>query len=107
MTAPWPKINTVFVDSENGSRLSEPSTVRAPFTVTGTSKATGWAGLVAGAAGGVVAAEFSTSLTIGAMGHSLERDWRDDLRDAEIVHSYLFILGRAGKALYSTWVLRG
>ena len=41
MTAPLPKTRTVFVVSENGSRLSLPSTVRAPLTVTGTSSATG------------------------------------------------------------------
>src|ERR1700731_4832103 len=41
-TAPCPKIKTVFVDSEKGSRLSLPATVRAPFTVTATSSATGW-----------------------------------------------------------------
>jgi hypothetical protein len=40
-TAPCPKIKTVLVDSENGSRLSLPATVRAPFTVTETSNATG------------------------------------------------------------------
>ena len=37
-----PRTITVFVDSENGSRLSLPSMVRAPFTVMGTSSATGW-----------------------------------------------------------------
>jgi len=41
-TAPCPNIKTVFVDSEKGSRFSLPATVRAPFTVTGTSSATGW-----------------------------------------------------------------
>src|SRR5258707_14772704 len=41
MTAPLPKIRTVFVASEKGSRLALPSTVRAPFTETGTSSATG------------------------------------------------------------------
>ena len=40
-TAPLPKIKTVLVDSEKGSRLSLPATVRAPFTVTATSSATG------------------------------------------------------------------
>src|SRR5580658_2858189 len=41
ITAPLPKTRTVFVVSENGSRLSLPSIVRAPLTVTGTSSATG------------------------------------------------------------------
>jgi hypothetical protein len=41
-TAPCPNIKTVFVDSEKGSRLSLPATARAPFTVTPTSRATGW-----------------------------------------------------------------
>src|ERR1700731_4183287 len=41
-TAPCPNIKTVFVDSEKGSRLSLPATARAPFTVTGSSSATGW-----------------------------------------------------------------
>lgn len=36
-----PKTSTVLVDSEKGSRLSLPSTVRAPFTVTASSRATG------------------------------------------------------------------
>src|SRR6266850_3637982 len=41
MTAPLPKTRTVLVVSEKGSRLSLPSTVRAPLIVTGTSSATG------------------------------------------------------------------
>ena len=41
ITAPWLNTRTVLVFSEKGSRLSEPSTVRAPFTVTGISRATG------------------------------------------------------------------
>jgi len=36
MTAPLPKTRTVLVVSEKGSRLSLPSTVRAPLIVTGT-----------------------------------------------------------------------
>jgi hypothetical protein len=43
ITAPDPKTITVFVDSEKGSRLSLPSTVRTPFTVMGISSATGCA----------------------------------------------------------------
>src|SRR5207253_5129859 len=50
MTAPLPWIITVLVASEKGSRLSPPSTVRAPFTATGTSRATG-CGLVGGSPG--------------------------------------------------------
>src|SRR5215472_13460605 len=46
MTAPLPWTITVLVASEKGSRLSLPSTARAPFTVMGTSSATG-CGLVA------------------------------------------------------------
>ncbi len=41
MTAPAPNTRTVLVVSEKGSRLSLPSMVRAPFTVTGISSATG------------------------------------------------------------------
>src|SRR5580700_9829488 len=77
MTAPLPKTRTVFVVSEKGSRLSLPSTVRAPLTETGTSRATG-CGLAAVSAGteaveegrGAVsdmADESSFSLAMGAM----------------------------------------
>jgi len=41
MTAPAPNTRTVLVVSEKGSRLSLPSMVRAPLTVTGISSATG------------------------------------------------------------------
>src|SRR5580765_1454099 len=78
MTAPLPKINTVLVLSENGSRLSLPPTARAPFTVTGTSRATGcgraavssprpFAGNVTGAAAPDAAVITSFSLVIGAI----------------------------------------
>src|SRR6266850_936282 len=54
MTAPLPKTRTVLVVSEKGSRLSLPSTVRAPLIVTGTSSATGCC-LMAISLGNVVA----------------------------------------------------
>src|SRR5262249_49762377 len=41
ITAPEPNTSTVCVVSENGSRLSLPSTVRTPFTLTEISRATG------------------------------------------------------------------
>src|SRR5580700_7872755 len=84
MTAPLPKTRTVFVLSENGSRLSLPSTVRAPLTVTGTSSATGcgrlavavssWRGTGAAetavaVSGGAV--RTAVSLLVGAIGYSL------------------------------------
>src|ERR1700730_6069089 len=86
MTAPLPKTSTVFVVSEKGSRLSVPSTARAPLTVTGTSSATGCGRLAvavsskgdAGAAedreavsGGTVKTSFS--LLVIAIGSSLGR----------------------------------
>src|SRR5580658_7324790 len=80
ITAPLPKTRTVFVVSENGSRLSLPSIVRAPLTVTGTSRATGcgllpvavssWRGPAAtGTAPAVsrVAVRTSFSLLLGAI----------------------------------------
>src|SRR5208282_6706758 len=78
ITAPWTKTRTVLVDSEKGARLSEPSTVRAPLTVTGISRATGWgrtgvslAGLEGRTAGGAeavgVATGASSSFKIGAI----------------------------------------
>src|SRR5712692_4214299 len=84
MTAPCENTNTVFVVSEKGSRFSLPSTVRAPFTVTDTSSATG-CGLLGAASGRVdvprgfavtvpgVAAITPDSLTIGGMRRSLTK----------------------------------
>ena len=63
MTAPDPWTITVFVDSENGSRLSLPSMVRAPFTVMGTSSATGWGFAVESPGGPAV----SESFVVGGM----------------------------------------
>lgn len=77
-----PKTSTVLVDSEKGSRLSLPSTVRAPFTVTGSSRATGCGReavssgrneVDAGAAEEVegIAVKTSLSFVIGAINDSL------------------------------------
>src|SRR5579864_3225107 len=85
MTAPLPKTRTVLVVSENGSRLSLPSTVRAPLTVTGTSSATGcgllpvavssWRGCIGVETAddvAVGAVRTSVSLLVGAIGCSLD-----------------------------------
>jgi hypothetical protein len=82
MTAPCGKTRTVCVFSENGSRLSEPSTLRAPFTVTGISRGTGCGRVIvslgdleAGEAGVVVvvvvAEGVSASFKIGAIDYPL------------------------------------
>src|SRR5437660_11580255 len=87
-TAPCPKTSTVCERSEKGSRLSEPSTDREPFTVTGTSSATGCGragALPAGAAGipgAVGAAAFSGSFTMGVINHSLKLDLYGQARTA-------------------------
>jgi hypothetical protein len=79
ITAPWPKTKTVADFSEKGSRLSEPSTVRAPLTVTGISSATGFGR--AGASGGDLGAEtpgdegaasLSEFFTLSVINHSQE-----------------------------------
>lgn len=54
MTAPEPYTITVLVVSEKGSRLSLPSMVRTPFTLMGTSSATG-CGFAADSLGDAVA----------------------------------------------------
>src|SRR6266850_656932 len=84
MTAPLPITRTVLVVSEKGSRLSLPSTVRAPLTVTGTSSATGCCLMAVspgsaevGAGRWVVssfAAKFSFSLTVGGIACTLTKD---------------------------------
>src|SRR6267142_7252639 len=82
-TAPCPKTSTVCERSEKGSRLSEPSTERAPFTVTGTSSATGCGR--AGAAGmpGVAGAvAFSGSFKMGVINNSLKLDLYGQARTA-------------------------
>src|SRR5579859_58017 len=87
-TAPWPKTSTVCERSEKGSRLSEPSMERAPFTVTGTSSATGCgrAGApaegAAGIPGAVGAAAFSGYFTMGVINHSLKLDLYEQARTA-------------------------
>src|SRR5437899_1612316 len=82
MTAPLPKISTVLVVSEKGSRLSLPSRARAPLIVTGTSNATGCClmaasgELVVGAgrcAASSLAARISFSLTVGGMAGTLAK----------------------------------
>ena len=80
MTAPLPKIKTVFVDSEKGSRLSLPSRARAPLTVTGTSSATGCCLMaespepdVARADPSGLGAKFSASFAIGGMAGTLAK----------------------------------
>jgi len=83
MTAPLPNMRTVLVLSEKGSRLSLPSMARAPFTLTGTSSATGCCfaavspGKVAGDAGRCpisgLEGEISFSLTIGDMAGTLAK----------------------------------
>src|SRR2546429_9731142 len=84
MTAPLPITRTVLVVSEKGSRLSLPSTVRAPLTVTGTSSATGCC-LTAVSPGNVEfgagpcagsgpAAEISFSLAVGGIAGHLAND---------------------------------
>src|SRR5207302_4075141 len=84
MTAPLPMTRTVLVVSEKGSRLSLPSTVRAPLTVTGTSSATGCC-LMAVSPGCVevgagrwavsgFAAKISFSLTVGGIACTLTKD---------------------------------
>lgn len=86
ITAPCGKTSTVCVVSENGSRLSDPSTVRAPLTVTGISRGTGCgrvgvslgdfeagdAGVVAVVV--VVAESVSASFNIGAIEYPLRGD---------------------------------
>ncbi len=84
MTAPLPKMRTVLVVSEKGSRLSLPSTARAPLTVTGTSSATGCC-LMAVSPGKVVvdagrcavcglAVEILFSLTVGGIACTLAKE---------------------------------
>src|SRR5947207_13749001 len=84
MTAPLPMTGTGLVVSEKGSRLSLPSTVRAPLTVTGTSSATGCC-LMAVSPGSVevgagrwavsgFAAKISFSLTVGGIACTLTKD---------------------------------
>src|SRR6266849_7859171 len=80
ITAPLASTRTVLVVSENGSRLSLPSTARAPLTVTGTSSVTGCALLIRWPADATSEerSEFSgapgsaeLSLSVGAMSYSL------------------------------------
>src|SRR2546422_10428796 len=83
MTAPLPKMSTVLVLSEKGSRLSLPSTARAPLILTGTSNATGCC-LMAASPGEVVvgagrcaapalAVKIAFSLTVGGMAGTLAK----------------------------------
>jgi hypothetical protein len=109
MTAPEPKIKTLLVVSEKGSRLSLPSTVRAPLTVTGTSRATG-CGLAAVSVGredveagrGAVsdaADKSSFSLAMGAMdAHSRSKIFVVRTVQTEFpANIYMFCLGAAGQ----------
>src|SRR6266436_3302935 len=84
MTAPLPKMSTVLVLSEKGSRLSLPSTARAPLIVTGTSNATGCC-LMAASPGEVevvagrcaasgLADEIPFSLNVGGMACTLAKE---------------------------------
>src|SRR5258708_11044888 len=116
MTAPVPKISTVLVDSEKGSRLSLPSTARAPLIVTGTSSATGCC-LIAESPGSVgtgegrctvsgLEVEFSFSLTIGGMACTLaQKNFRSRPVPDRVPHNiYMFCL--KGEGQHSTWVLK-
>ena len=73
ITAPCGKIRTVWVVSEKGSRLSEPSMVRAPLTVTGISRGTGCGrvGVSFGDWEAVVVVSASASFKIGAIEYPL------------------------------------
>src|SRR5215472_2527615 len=72
MTAPLPNTRTVCVVSEKGSRLSPPATVRAPFTVTGISAATGCGLAPASALAAVLLCPaISVSLVSGAIAFCL------------------------------------
>src|SRR5258707_15013718 len=83
MTAPLPKMSTVLVLSEKGSRLSLPWTARAPLIVTGTSNATGCC-LMAASPDEVVGAgrcaasgladEIPFSLNVGGMACTLAKE---------------------------------
>jgi len=66
ITAPFASTSTVLVASENGSRLSLPSTVRAPFTVTGTSSATGCALVTSAPLAGISGTRSSFSDEMGS-----------------------------------------
>src|SRR5882724_11762614 len=115
MTAPLPNIKTVFVASEKGSRLALPSTVRAPFTETGTSSATGCclmalsegAGALAEgrAADSGLAVTVSFPLAMGAMKFSLvKEDFAvRSVQTGSCANIYIFSLG--GGAHHSTRVL--
>src|SRR6266850_1589563 len=115
MTAPLPKIRTVFVASENGSRLALPSTVRAPFTETGTSSATGCCLTALSEGTGTlaegrtadsgVAASVSFSLAMGAMKFSLAKEdfAVRGVKTESRANLYIFSLG--GGASHSTRVL--
>ena len=94
--------------SENGSRFSLPSTARAPFTVTGTSSATGCAPLIPSlpAAFSVARSGFSEpvgsaelSLSVGGMSYSLARESFADLcQDAEpCANLYMFMVMQASQ----------
>src|SRR5215469_9006995 len=82
--------------------------------VTGISRATGWVreasagGLGAGEAGAevvVVTAE-SASFKIGAIKYPLRKEWTEESRRDTAPLLYLFMVGRVGRASYSTQVLR-
>ena len=117
MTAPLPKIRTVLVVSEKGSRLSLPSTERAPFTVTETSNATGCCfaesleetGADPGRAadsGGIVMV--SWSFVMGGMRRTLaKKDFYPTLpMQGSPQNVYLYMFSSAERANYSTRVLR-
>src|SRR6266850_4551565 len=110
MTAPLPKIRTVFVASEKGSRLALPSTLRAPFTETGTSSATGccltpWSDGTGTPADSGAAARRSFSLAMGAMKFSLAKEdfAVRGVQTGSCANIYIFSLG--GGANHSTRVL--
>ncbi len=90
----------MVVVSENGSRLSLPSTARAPFTVTGTSSATGCALLLSVPLAEVSEARsgFSDgmgrlvlSFSVGGMSYSFAEKFRLSSTGAEL-SSNLFIV---------------